>query len=86
MNMVEERMVTLGFNKENLRNSLTSSGQQSRGQPTKATPPKAKGAKPYLGGSIIFNKTRWRRQMLEVWWASQEEGLSQSTIRHKFQP
>jgi hypothetical protein len=35
---------------------------------------------------ILFNGTRWRRQMLEVWWASQEKGLSQSTTSHKFQP
>jgi hypothetical protein len=29
---------------------------------------------------ILFSITRWRRQMLEVWWASQEKGLSQSTL------
>jgi hypothetical protein len=50
MNMVEEWVVTLGFDKDNLRNSPTPSSQQSRGQPTEAIPPKAKGAKPNLGG------------------------------------
>jgi hypothetical protein len=40
MNMVEERiMVTLGFNKENPKNSLTPFCQQSQGQPTKVGPP-----------------------------------------------
>jgi hypothetical protein len=50
MNMVEEWAVTLGFNIDNPRNSPTPSGQQSQGQPTKAVPPKAKGARPDLGG------------------------------------
>jgi hypothetical protein len=43
-------MVTLGFNKENPRYSLTPLSQQSQSQPTKATPPKAKGAKLDSGG------------------------------------
>jgi hypothetical protein len=50
MNMVEEQVVTLGFNKENPRNSRAPLRQQSQGQPTKAIPPKAKDAKPYSGG------------------------------------
>ncbi len=50
MNMMEERMVTLGFNKENPRNFPAPSGQQPQSQPTKATLPKAKGAKPGSGG------------------------------------
>jgi hypothetical protein len=50
MNMVEEWVVTLGFNKENLRNFPTPLGEQLRSQPTKATPPKAKGAKFDSGG------------------------------------
>jgi hypothetical protein len=55
MNMVEEQMVTIGFNKENLRNSPTPFGQQSRSQPTKAAPPKAKAAKPNSnGGSTSY--------------------------------
>jgi hypothetical protein len=45
MNMVEEWVVILGFNKKNPRNFLAPSSQQSWGQPTKAKPPKAKGAK-----------------------------------------
>jgi hypothetical protein len=60
-------MVTLGFNKENLRNFLASSSQQKEGQTTKATPPKAKGAKPDSGGgstSYLVEKARkdkcWR--------------------------
>ncbi len=44
MNMVEEWVVTLGFNKENPRNSPAPLGHQSWGQPTKVGPPKAKGA------------------------------------------
>jgi hypothetical protein len=43
MNMVEEWVVIFGFNKKNPRNFLVPSSQQSRGQPTKAIPPKAKG-------------------------------------------
>ncbi len=43
--MVEEWVVILGFNKDNPRNFLTPLGQQSRGEPTQAVPPKAKGAK-----------------------------------------
>ncbi len=40
MNMVEEQvMVTLGFNKENPRNSTAPFNQQSQGQPTKVEPP-----------------------------------------------
>jgi hypothetical protein len=44
-NMVEEKVVTLGFNKENPKNSPTPWSQQSWNQPTKAAPPKAKRAK-----------------------------------------
>jgi len=33
---------------------------------------------------ILFNGTRWKKRMLEVWWASQEEGLSQSTTSQNF--
>jgi len=58
MNMVKERMVTLGFNKENLRNSPTPSGQQSQRQPIKATPPKAKRAKLDSGGGSTSNSTK----------------------------
>jgi hypothetical protein len=43
-------VVALGFNKENPKNFLTTLGQQLRSQPTKATPSKAKGANPDLGG------------------------------------
>jgi len=50
MNMVEDWVVTLGFNKVNSRNYPTPLNQQSQGQPTKAIPPKAKGGKPNLGG------------------------------------
>jgi hypothetical protein len=46
MNMVEEWVVTLGFNKENLKKFPTPSSQQSWIQPTKVVPPRAKGAKP----------------------------------------
>ncbi len=59
MNTVEEWVVTLGFNKDNPRNFPTPSNQQSQGQPTKVVPPKAKGAKSYLGGGphpIKWNK------------------------------
>ncbi len=52
MNMMEEQVVTFGFNKENPNNSPTPSRQQLRNQPTKATPPKAKGAKPNLSGGF----------------------------------
>jgi len=51
MNMGEERMVTFGFNKENPKNSLAPSNQQSQNQPAKAAPLKAKGAKPNLGSN-----------------------------------
>jgi hypothetical protein len=54
MNMVEEQVVTIGFNKENPKNSPTPSSQQSQSQPTKATPPKVKGAKPKLYSSSTF--------------------------------
>jgi hypothetical protein len=50
MNMVEEHMVTLGFNKDNPRNSPTPLGQQSWSQPTKDVPPKVKRVEPNLGG------------------------------------
>jgi hypothetical protein len=50
MNMVEEWVVTLGFNKENPKNSLTPCGQQSQSLLTKVEPPKSKGSKPNLGG------------------------------------
>jgi hypothetical protein len=43
-------VVTLGFNKENPRNYPAPLDQQSQNQPTKTTPPKAKGAKLDLGG------------------------------------
>jgi len=56
MNMVEEWMVTLGFNKKNPWNSLTPSNQESQSQPTKATPHKAKKAKPdSSGGSTSYS-------------------------------
>jgi hypothetical protein len=58
MNMVKERMVTLGFNKENLRNPPTPSSQQSQRQPIKATPPKAKRAKLDLGGGSTSYSTK----------------------------
>ncbi len=58
MNMVEERMVTFGFNKENPRNFLAPSSQQSQSQPTKVTPPKAKGAKPNSGGGSTSYSTK----------------------------
>jgi hypothetical protein len=63
--MVEEWVVTLGFNKDNPRNSLAPSGQQSWGEPTKAIPPKAKGAKLDSGGGFTFllmeqgGKNKW---------------------------
>ncbi len=42
--MVEEQVtVTLGFNKENPRNSPTPSSEQSQGQPIKVGPLEAKG-------------------------------------------
>jgi len=58
MNMVEECVVTLGFNKENPRNFPTPLGEQLHSQPTKATPPKAKGAKLNLGGSSTSYLTK----------------------------
>jgi hypothetical protein len=48
--MVEEWVVTFRLNKDNPRNFPTPLSQQSWSQPTKATPPKAKGARPDLGG------------------------------------
>jgi hypothetical protein len=51
MNMAEVQVVTLGFNKENPKNFPTPSSQQSRSQPTKVTPLKAKGAKLELGNN-----------------------------------
>jgi len=50
MNMVEEEVVTFGFNKENPRNYLAPSSHQSRRKSTKVAPPKAKGAKLDSGG------------------------------------
>jgi hypothetical protein len=50
MNMVEEWVITFGFNKKNPRNLLTPSSQQLHGQPTKVTLPKAKGPKPDSSG------------------------------------
>jgi len=43
MNMVEEWVVTLGFNKENPKKLLTLCGQQSQGLLTKAKPPHGQG-------------------------------------------
>jgi hypothetical protein len=43
--MVEKWVVTFGFNKENPRNFLAPSNQQSWNQPTKDAPPKTKGGK-----------------------------------------
>ncbi len=50
MNMVEEQVVTFGFNKENPRNYLAPSSHQSQCKSTKVAPPKAKGAKLDSGG------------------------------------
>jgi len=52
--MVEEWVVTLGFNKDNPRSFLAPSSQQSWGEPTKAIPPKAKGAKLDSSGGFTF--------------------------------
>jgi hypothetical protein len=45
MNMVEKRVVTLGFNKENVKNSPTPLIQQPRGQSNKAMLQKGKETK-----------------------------------------
>jgi len=50
-------VVTLGFNKENPRNFPTPSNQRSQGQPTKAAPPKAKGAKLDSGSGSTYYST-----------------------------
>jgi hypothetical protein len=52
-NMAEEKVVTLRFNRETLKPSLTSSIQQSRGQAFRITPPKGKGPKQELGGGSL---------------------------------
>ncbi len=67
--MVEECVITFGFNKENPRNVLTLSIQQPRGQPNKATFQKGKGTKQeYVVPHHILLKGR--KQMLEVRWAT----------------
>jgi hypothetical protein len=45
MNMVEKRLVTLGFNKENVKNSPMPLIQQPKGQSNKAMPQKGKETK-----------------------------------------
>jgi hypothetical protein len=50
LNMAKEKVVTLRFNRETLKPSLTSSIQQSHGQASKIAPPKGKGPKQEPGG------------------------------------
>ncbi len=54
MNMVEEWVVTLGFNKKNPKKFLTPCGQQSQGLLTKVKPPHGQGEQ---------TKSRW-------WWTT----------------
>jgi hypothetical protein len=54
MKMMEEWVVTFGFNKENPRNAFTLMVQQFHGQLNKATPQKTKGAKLEQGGFTSF--------------------------------
>jgi hypothetical protein len=85
--MVQEWVVTLRFNKEKM-NFLAPSSQQSRNQPTKVAPPKAKGTKPNLDGGFTSYSAKQGGE--EKCWRcggpSQEEGLSQFTTSHNFQP
>jgi hypothetical protein len=56
MNIMEERVVILGFSKKNPRNSLAPSGQLSRSQPTKVGPLEAKGTKlDFCDGSTSYS-------------------------------
>jgi hypothetical protein len=56
MNMVEEWVVTLGFNKKNPGNFFRST--ITRLVHTKVPPPKAKGAKPNSGGGSTSYSTK----------------------------
>jgi len=49
-NIMEEKVVTLGFSKETLKHPPTSSIQQSCGQALRIAPQKGKGPKQELGG------------------------------------
>jgi hypothetical protein len=51
-------VVTLRFNKENPRNFLAPSSQQSQSQPTKVAAPKAKGTKPNSSGGFASYLTK----------------------------
>jgi hypothetical protein len=51
--MVEEKVITLGFTKETLKHSPTSSIQQSCGQALRIAPQKGKGPKQELGGGSL---------------------------------
>jgi len=51
--MVEEKVITLGFSKETLKHSPTSSIQQSCGQALRIAPQKGKGPKQELGGGSL---------------------------------
>jgi hypothetical protein len=55
LNMVEEKVVTLGFSKETLKPSPTSLTPRSRGHTSRITPQKGKGPKHELdGGSSSY--------------------------------
>ncbi len=87
MNMVEEWVVTFEFNKEKPKefsNTVKSTIMRlvHQGCTTKGQEGQTKFKWWFR---ILFNGTRWKKQVLEVWWASQE-GLSQSTTCHNFQP
>ncbi len=68
MNMVEERVVTQGKPKEfsntikPIITKLTHQGYTTQGQRGQT--------KLRWWFHILFNKTRWKGQMLEVWWVS----------------
>ncbi len=55
MNIMEERMITFGFNKKTPKSFLTPSIQQPKGQPNKTMFQKGKGTKYELGGSTSYS-------------------------------
>jgi hypothetical protein len=54
MNIMEECMITFGFNKKTTMSSLTPLTQQPKGQPNKIMLQKEKGTKYELGGSTSY--------------------------------
>jgi hypothetical protein len=58
-------VVTLGFNKKNLRNHLALSAQKPWGQPNKIMPKKKKGTKHELNGFTSYSMEQNKKRCVE---------------------